>query len=160
MVEESYAGAEKDRGDVDVDFVQESSVEALLDGVGVVDSNGLPSSRCFGLFDGGFDTVGDKVHSRVGSWPSVGNVVGEYECRSPGVVSTPSMGDVEGAPAGEHGTKFGRETAKVVGARPGDAERHRVRSSGADFNVARGEVPIEHFGHAIVEVRYVAVERH
>jgi hypothetical protein len=44
-------------------------------------------------------------------------VVGEHECRSPGVVSAPSFGFIEGASAGEHGTKFGYETVKVVGAR-------------------------------------------
>ena len=33
VVEESNSGAEKNRCDVDVDFVEESSVEALLDGV-------------------------------------------------------------------------------------------------------------------------------
>jgi hypothetical protein len=42
-------------------------------------------------------------------------VVGEHECRSPGVVSAPSFGFVEGASTGEHGTKSGRETAKVLG---------------------------------------------
>ncbi len=66
VVEESNSGAEKNRCDVDVDFVEESSVEALLDGVGAVDSNGLPASCSFGLVDSGFDTVGDEVHSRVG----------------------------------------------------------------------------------------------
>jgi hypothetical protein len=30
----------------------------------------------------------------------------------------PSLGDVERASTGEHGTKFGPETAKVLGARP------------------------------------------
>jgi hypothetical protein len=32
--------------------------------------------------------------------------------------------------------------------------------SGVEFDVARVEVPVEHFGHAIVEVGDVAVERH
>src|SRR2546426_6824731 len=146
VVEESNSGAEKNRCDVDVDFVEEASVEALLDGVGAVDSNGLPGSCGFGLVDGGFDTVGDEVHSRVGTRPPVGDVVGEHECRSKSVVSTPSFGLVEGASAGEHGTNFGHESVKVVGARPGHLKRHGVRSSRADFNVARG-VPVEHFGH-------------
>jgi hypothetical protein len=159
VVEESNSGAEKDRGDVDVDFVEESRVETLLDGVGAVDSNGLPGSCGFGLVDGGFDTVGDEVYGRVGTWPPVGDVVGEHECRSPGVVSAPSLGFVEGASAGEHGAKFGYETVKVLGARTGHAKRHGVRSSNGDFNVA-GEIPVEHFGHAIVEVGDVAVERH
>ena len=54
----------------------------------------------------------------------------------PGVVPTPSLRLVEGASAGEHGTKFGYETVKVVGARLGDVKRHGVPSSSADFNVA------------------------
>ena len=49
VVEESNSGAEKNRCDVDVDFVEESSVEALLDGVCAVDSNGLPGSLQFWL---------------------------------------------------------------------------------------------------------------
>jgi hypothetical protein len=36
MVEEPNSGAEKERGNVDVDFVKQSSVEALLDDVGAV----------------------------------------------------------------------------------------------------------------------------
>ncbi len=63
VVEEPNSGAEKYRSDVDVNFVQKSSVEALLDGVGAVDSNGLPGSCGFGLIDGVFDTVGDEMHS-------------------------------------------------------------------------------------------------
>src|SRR6058998_3353241 len=51
-------------------------------------------------------------------------------------------------------------TSKVLGARPGHLERHGVRPSGVDFDVARVDVPVEHFGHAIVEVGDVAVERH
>jgi hypothetical protein len=68
------------------------------------------------------------------------------------------VGDVESASTGEHGTKSGREIAKVLGARPGHLESHGVRPSGVDFDVSRGEVPVEHFGHAIVEVGDVAVE--
>ena len=41
-VEESNSGAKKNRRDVDVDFVEEPSIQALLDGVGAVDANGLP----------------------------------------------------------------------------------------------------------------------
>src|SRR5207253_10786479 len=72
----------------------------------------------------------------------------------------PAVGDVEGASTGEHGTKSGPETAKVLGARPGHLERHGVRPSGVEFDAARGEVPVEHFGHAIVAVGDVAVQRH
>jgi hypothetical protein len=70
----------------------------------------------------------------------------------------PALGDIESASTGEHGTKSGRETAKVLGARPRDRRRHGVRPSGVDFNVARGEVSVEHFGHAIVAVGYVAIQ--
>ena len=48
----------------------------------------------------------------------------------------------------------------MLGARPGHLERHGVRPSGVEFDVPRVEVPVEHFGHAIVEVGDVAVERH
>jgi len=89
-VEESNSGAKKNRRDVDVDFVEEPSIQALLDGVGAVDANGLPGGGGFGLVHGAFDAVEHEVDSRVGSRPSGGDVVGEHECRSPGVVSAPS----------------------------------------------------------------------
>src|SRR5258708_27570892 len=97
VVEESNSGAKKNRCDVDVDLVEESSVETLLDGLGAVDSNGLPGSWGLGLVHSGLDTVGHEVHSRVGTRPPVGDVVGEHECRSPGVVPAPSLGFVKGA---------------------------------------------------------------
>src|SRR5262245_21708639 len=42
VVEESNSGAKKKRRDIDVDFVEEASVQELLDGVSAVDPNGLP----------------------------------------------------------------------------------------------------------------------
>ena len=63
-VKEANAGAKKDRGDVDLEFVEESGIEALLDGVSAVDPNGLPSGGGFGLFHGAFDAVGHEVDSR------------------------------------------------------------------------------------------------
>src|SRR3989441_10117100 len=112
-VEESNSGAKKNRRDVDVDFVEEPSIQALLDGVGAVDANGLPGGGGFGLVHGAFDAGAHEVYSRVGPGPSGGDVVGKDECRSPSVVSAPAVGDVEGASAREHGTKSGREIAKV-----------------------------------------------
>lgn len=67
-------------------------------------------------------------------------MVGKDECWSPSVISAPALGDIESASTGEHGTKYGRETAEVFGARPGHLERHGVRPSGVDFDVPRGEV--------------------
>ena len=150
VVEESNSGAKKNRRDVDVDFVEEASIQALLDGVSAVDPNGLPGGRGLGLDHRAFDAVGHEVDRRVGSRPSGGDVMGKDEGWSPGVISASALGDVEIASTGEHGTKSGRETAKVLGARPGHLKRHGVRTSGVDFAVPRGEVPVEHFGHAIV----------
>ncbi len=42
VVEESNSGAKKNRRDVDADFVEEASVQQLLDGVSAEDPNGLP----------------------------------------------------------------------------------------------------------------------
>ena len=42
VVKESNPAAKKSRRDVDVDFVHEASIQALLDGVSAVDPNGLP----------------------------------------------------------------------------------------------------------------------
>ena len=44
--------------DVYVDFVEETSIQALLDDVGAVDPNGLPGGRGFGLVYGGVDAIG------------------------------------------------------------------------------------------------------
>ena len=156
VVEESNPGAEQNRHDVDGDFVEEASIQELLDGVSAVDPNGLPGGGGFGLVHGAFDAVGHEVDSRVGPRPSGGDVVGKYECWSPSVISVPAVGDLESASTGEHGTKSGRQTAKVLGARPGHLERHGVRPFGVDFDVPRVEVPVEHFGHAVVEVGDVA----
>src|SRR5512145_941686 len=152
VVEESNSGAKKNRRDVDVDFVEEASIQELLDGVSAVYPDGLPGGGGFGLLHGAFDAVGHEVDRRVGSRPSGGDMVGQYEGWSPGVISVPAVGDVERASTGEHGTKFGPETAKVLGARPGHLERHGVRPSGVEFDIARVDVPVEHFGHPIVEV--------
>src|SRR3990172_2892290 len=159
-VEEWNSGAKKNRHEVDVDFVEELSVQALLDGVGAVDPNGLPGSCGFGLVHGAFDAIGYEVNSRVGSRPSGGDLVGHYECGAPGVISTPTLGLLERAPTGEHGAESGDKTAQVRGARLGDLEGYGVRPSGGDFDAPRAEVPVEHFGHAIVVVRNEAVERH
>src|SRR3954470_13285460 len=159
-VEESNSGAKKNRRDVDVDFVEESSIQELLDGVGAVDPNGLPAGGGFGLVHGAFDAVGDELDCRVGSRPSGRDVVGKDECWSPSVVSAPPLGDVESASTGEYGTKFGPETAKVLGTRCRHLERHGVRTSGVELDLPRVEVPVEYFGHAIVAIGDVAVERH
>ncbi len=119
LVEESNSGAKKNRRDVDVDFVEEASIQELLDGVSAVDPNGLPGGGCFRLVHGAFDAVGHEVDSRVGSRPSGGDVVGQYECWSPSVISAPAVGDLESASPGERGPELGPETAKVFGARPG-----------------------------------------
>src|SRR5207247_4580256 len=91
-VEEANSGAKKNRRDVDVDFVEEPSIQALLDGVGAVDADGLPGGGGFGLVHGAFDAVDHEVYSRVGSRPSGGDVVGKYECWSTGVVAAAAVG--------------------------------------------------------------------
>src|SRR5690348_14321295 len=57
-VEKSNSGAKNDRSDVDADFVEEPSIQQLLDGVGAVDPNGLSRGRGLGLVHRAFDTVG------------------------------------------------------------------------------------------------------
>src|SRR3954463_13974913 len=99
VVEESNPGAKKNRRDVDLEFVEEAGIQALLDGVSAVDPDGLPAGGGFGLVHGAFDAVGHEVDGRVGSRPSGGDVVGEDEGWSPGVISAPALGDVESAPA-------------------------------------------------------------
>src|SRR5437016_14290950 len=47
-VEESNSGAKKNRRDVDVDFVEEPSIQQLLDGVGAMDANEIGRASCRG----------------------------------------------------------------------------------------------------------------
>ena len=54
VVEESNSRAEKNRRDVDVDLVEETGIQELLDGVSAVDPNGLPGGGSFGLLHGAF----------------------------------------------------------------------------------------------------------
>ena len=81
VVEESDSGAKKYRREVDVDFVEEASVQALLDGVRAVDPDVLPGQR-LGLVHGAVDAVGHEVDSRVGSRPAGGDVMSKDECWS------------------------------------------------------------------------------
>ena len=159
-VEESDSGAKQYRRDVDVDLVEEPGIQQLLDGVGAVDPDRFPGSSGLGLLHRACDAVGHEVDRRVRSRPSGGDVVGQDERRSPSVVPAPAFGLVEGASTGEHGTKFGPEAAKVPGARRGHLERHGVRPAGVEFGVTGAHVPVEYFGHAIVEVGDETVERH
>src|SRR5215210_1478102 len=97
VVEESNSGAKKNRRHVDVDFIEEASIQTLLDGVSAVYPNGLPGGGGFGLVHGAFDAVGHELDSRVGSRPSRRDVVGKYECWAPSVISAPAFGDLESA---------------------------------------------------------------
>src|SRR4051812_45989732 len=136
MLEESNAGAKKYRRDVDVNLVEKPSIEQLLNGVGAVDRHGFPGSGGFGLLYGAVDAVRDEVDRRVGSRPSGGDLMSNYECRSPGVISAPTVSNLESASTGEHGTELGPETAKVPGARLGHIEGHGVRPSGVELHVS------------------------
>ena len=108
-----------------VEFVEETSVQELLDGVSAVDAHRLSGGSGFGLLHGAFDAVRHEMNSRVDSRPSGGDVVSQDECWPPRVISAPALGDLEGASTGEHGTKSGRETANVLGARPGHLSNPR-----------------------------------
>ena len=61
MVEESNAGAKKNRSDVDLDFIEEAGIQALLNGVRAVDGYRLSGSGGFGLADGALEAVGHEV---------------------------------------------------------------------------------------------------
>lgn len=104
-VEESNSGAKKECRDVDVEFVEEPGIQALLDGVRAVDPDGLPGGGGFRLAYGALDAVGHEVDSRIGSRPSGGDLVGQYECRPPSVMAIPAMGDVgNSASSGRRGS--------------------------------------------------------
>jgi hypothetical protein len=62
-IEEPDAGAEENRRDVDEDFVQEPGIEALLDGVGPVDADGLPGGGGPGLVHCALEPVRHEVDS-------------------------------------------------------------------------------------------------
>lgn len=72
VVEESNSGTKKNRHDVDVNFVEEASIQALLDSVGAVDPNGLPAGGEFCLVHGTFDVL--KAPSILAAIGSIGKV--------------------------------------------------------------------------------------
>jgi hypothetical protein len=128
VVEEANSGAKQHRGDVDVELVEEPGIQALLNGVGAVDRNGLPGGGGFGLAHGAFDAVGHEVDRRVGSRPAGGDLVGKDERRPPGVISAPALGDLEGAATGSTApsspqrarrcSALGPDTLNVMGSDP------------------------------------------
>src|SRR3954468_16403532 len=61
VVKESNSGAKQYRCDVDADFVEEASIQQLLNGVSAVNPDGLPGGGGFGLAHGAFDAVGHEV---------------------------------------------------------------------------------------------------
>jgi hypothetical protein len=160
VVKEPNSGAKKDRRDVDADFVEEASIQQLLDRVGAMDPNGLSGGGGFGLASRRFRCR--RSRSGQSSWVAAirRDVVGKDERWSPRVITAPALGDVERAAPGEHRTKSGRETANVLGARPDTLNVMGCSTPGVDFDVPRVEVPVEHFGHAIAPVGNVSVERH
>jgi len=50
VVKESNSGTEKNRRDVDVDFVEEARIQALLDGVSAVDPHDFPTAAALAWF--------------------------------------------------------------------------------------------------------------
>lgn len=160
VVEEGDPGAEEDGGEVDGEFVEEAGVEELPDGVGSVDADVFSGGGGFGLGDGVFDAIGDEVDGRAGAGPSGGDVVGEDEGGPPSVVAAPALSFVEGAAAGEDGAETGPEAAEVGGGGGGDFKGHGVGAAGGEFDVTRGEVPVEDFVHAVIGVGDEAVEGH
>lgn len=62
--EKSNSGGKKNRRDVELDFVEEPGIRALLDGVGAVNANGLPGGGGSGLVHGAFDAVGHELSCR------------------------------------------------------------------------------------------------
>jgi hypothetical protein len=146
--------------DVDVDFVEEASIQALLDGVSAVDPNGLPGGGGLGLVHGTFDAVVTNWTVELGRghpagmwWVSTNAGPQAWLPPQPSALSKVRL-PVSMAPSSvmrpRRCSALGPDTLNVMGSDP----------SGVDFDVARGEVPVEHFGHAIVEVGDVAVERH
>jgi hypothetical protein len=65
-VKELDSGAEKNRRDVDVNFVEEASIQALLDHVSAVDPNGLSGGGGFSLVHGAFEAVRHEVEVELG----------------------------------------------------------------------------------------------
>jgi hypothetical protein len=60
VIKESNSGAKKNGRDVDLDFVREAGIQALLYDVSNVDPYGLPGGG-FGLRHGTFDAVSHEV---------------------------------------------------------------------------------------------------
>ncbi|AGA35147.1 hypothetical protein TVNIR_3514 [Thioalkalivibrio nitratireducens DSM 14787] len=61
VVEESDSRTKKNRPNVDGEFIEESSIQQLLDNVRPMDANRLSASGGFGLAHGAFDAVSHEV---------------------------------------------------------------------------------------------------
>jgi hypothetical protein len=83
VVEESDSGAEQDRGDVDVELVDQSSIQQLLNGVGAMHRDGPVTGGSLGLGDGALEAVSDEVNCRGGPRPPGWNLMGQHEGPSP-----------------------------------------------------------------------------
>lgn len=117
MVEQPHSSAWQHGSQIDVDLVEQPGVQALLDRLGAV--------HRFRSSNGALDAVGDELDCRAGSWPALGQVVGDDEGgHIPRVLASSAIGDLEGAPHGEHRADLSLQTAQVVGARPRYVERH------------------------------------
>jgi hypothetical protein len=101
-VEQADTFTEEDCGEINVELVEQSGVQALLDRVSAMDADRLVASRRFGLCDGSLHAIGDETHTRVGR-PPVGNMMGDDEGgHSKGMLPTPGVGGITGTPPGEH----------------------------------------------------------
>ena len=158
VVEQSNARAKKDRGEVDLNLVEEPRVKELSDDVRAVNPHRLPGRGRLGLTNGALEAVCYEVDCRVRPRPSVRYLVGQHERWPPRMVTAPAMGLVEGVSTGEDSTQFGPQSADALRARFGELERHGIRASCAELDIPRTEVPSEHFIHAIVAVGNEAVQ--
>src|SRR5262245_36494272 len=79
VAEESHAVAEKNGREIDVEFVDDSGVETLLDDVGSRDTDRLLAGDGLCLRDRILDTVEDDCDRRVVAWPAFWRAVGDEE---------------------------------------------------------------------------------
>src|SRR5215207_5243249 len=126
MVEQSDTVSEQDGRQVDLYFVKESRVDALLRDAGGAYTDGLVACYRFRLLYGAFDAVRDERERRSFVnpflWERMGNNKDRYVH---GVPATPRIGYVERPPS-RHQRPYRLHLLKDLGAGRRDLERHRT----------------------------------
>jgi len=103
MLEQSDAITEQDRRQVDMYFVEQPGLEALLRDTRGGDGHILVACGLLCLTNGAFHAVGHEGERRTLLDPFLWDGVGDNKTRGMGRIAAPGFGDIEHSPSCQHG---------------------------------------------------------